>query len=317
MKEKRSYGSKPFGYALTLSGGLLWAIGAACGQRIFEAHHLTADWLVPIRISIAGLALLLFSFLKYPATDVLSIWREPKDRRDLILFAALGSAASQYTYYACIQYSNAAFATVLSYMFPAVILLYQIALLRRLPKFYETVSVLFVTLGAITCSTHWNFSAMRVSSLALGIGIACAITAAYHTVKPQRLLRKYALVSIMGWAMTIGGLLLLLLCRPWTISVSPNPELILLMSVIILGGTILAFTCFQGGVRIVGSLAGSILAAIEPIGAIVLAALFLKVPFTAADLIGFVLILSTIPIIALGQQRQQAAEKASQPGGIP
>ncbi len=309
MEASTTHGSKPFGFFLTISGGLLWALGGSCGQQIFQHHNLTANWLVPYRILIAGILLLALSCLRYTPRQVLSVWKNRKDAKDLLLFSVFGAGASQYTYYTCIQYSNAAFATVISYMFPVVILLYGMFLSRRAPKRYELISVLLVTAGAFTCTTHWKLDALSGSPVALVIGILCAIASAYNTVKPQRLLRTYALISIMGWSMVVGGVVLGLLCRPWTIPFILDGELILLMSVVIFGGTILAFCCFQAGVRIVGSLSGSILASVEPIGAIVIAVLFLNVPFTPEDFVGFVLILATIPIIALGQNREALAAR--------
>lgn len=304
MNDGKSYGSKPLGFVLTLCGGLLWAVGASCGQQLFQVHDVTSNWLIPIRILLSGLVLLLYSFIKYPVKDVLSVWKTPKDARDLLLFSLFGATASQYTYYTCIQYSNAAFATVISYMFPVVILIYGFIRFRKAPKLYELLSVILVTVGAFTCTTHWNLGDLSVPPIAIIIGLLCAVTSAYNTVKPQRLLRTYALVSIVGWSMTIGGLVLCIALRPWTIPVTITPTLLLLMATIILGGTIFAFSFFQAGVRIVGSLAGSILASVEPVGAIVIAALFLKVPFTPEDFIGFLLILATIPIIAFGQHRE-------------
>lgn len=301
----KSYGSKPLGFALTLLGGLFWAIGGACGQRIFQVHHATSDWLVPIRILIAGLILLMISFSKHGSNNVMAVWNNRDDTRALILFTLFGAGASQYTYYTCIQYSNAAFATVISYIFPALILLYGIFRNKRLPRLYEFLSVILVTVGAFTCTTHWNFDAMSVSSRAIMFGLLCAAASAYNTIKPQKLLKTYPLLSIMGWSMTLAGLILFVICRPWTIAVSINLELILLMSVLIIGGTILAFCCFQAGVRIVGTLAGGVLAAVEPVGAIIIAVLFLNVTFTIEDLIGFVLILATIPLIAVGQYQEE------------
>ena len=310
MEASTSHGSKPLGFFLTIAGGLLWALGGSCGQQIFQNHHLTSNWLVPYRILIAGTILLILSCLRYPPRQVFAIWKNRKDTKDLLLFSVLGAGASQYTYYTCIQYSNAAFATVISYMFPVVILLYGMFRSRRAPKRYELVSVLLVTAGAFTCTTHWNLESLSVSPIALVVGILCAVASAYNTVKPQRLLRTYALISIMGWSMVVGGVILCILCRPWTIPFVLNGELILLMAVVIGGGTILAFCCFQAGVRIVGSLSGSVLASVEPIGAIVIAVLFLNVPFTLEDFAGFVLILATIPIIAMGQNRETLATRA-------
>lgn len=270
--------SKPLGYILTLSGGLLWAVGGTFGQRVFQLYHVTADWLVPIRIFLAGVILLLFSCWKNGLKNSFSIFHNRKDRANLFLFSILGAGASQYTYYSCIQYSNAAFATVISYMFPAVILLYGIFQSRRLPKRYETISVILVISGAFACTTHFDLTSITLSPMAILFGVLAALTSAYNTVKPQALLRAYPLFSIMGLSMVISGIVLFALCRPWIISVTPDLRLFVLMSVVIIGGTIFAFCFYQAGVRIVGSLAGGILASAEPIGAVLIAVLFLVSP---------------------------------------
>lgn len=305
MEEKQNYGSKLIGFLLTLAGGLLWAIGGACGQRIFERFQVSSDWLVPIRLLVSSALLLSFSFVTYGKRQVLKVFSNRKDRKDLILFSLLGAGASQYTYYTCIQHSNAAFATVISYMFPVIILLYGVIHTKRLPKAYELLSVLLVTAGAFVCTTHLEFGVLSVSPSAILFGLLAAISSAYNTIKPQRLLRTYPLMAIMGLSMGISGLILTLLCRPWRFPLGASFELLFLMAVIIIGGTIFAFCCFQAGVRIVGGLVGGILAAVEPVGAVLIGVLFLGIAFTAEDFIGFLLILSTIPIIALGQYKEE------------
>lgn len=303
MESGKSYGSKTLGFSLTLLGALLWAIGGACGQRVFEVFSVSSNWLVPIRLLMSSAILLLISFLRHDAVSVMKVWKSRRDTKDLILFSLLGAGASQYTYYTCIQHSNAAFATVISYMFPVLILLYGMLHTKRLPKLYELVSVVLVTAGAFVCTTHLEFGALSVSSTALLFGLLAAAASAYNTIKPQRLLRTYPLLAIMGFSMGISGIALLLLCRPWRFHVAASAELVLLMAAIIIGGTIFAFCFFQAGVRIVGSLAGGILAALEPVGAVLISVFFLNVAFTVEDFIGFLLILSTIPLIAIGQYR--------------
>lgn len=46
------------GYIITICGGLGWAIGGACGQILFRDCGVDADWLVPIRMFLAGLMVL-------------------------------------------------------------------------------------------------------------------------------------------------------------------------------------------------------------------------------------------------------------------
>ncbi len=60
---------------------------------------------------------------------------------------------------------------------------------------------------------------------------------------------------------------------------------------------------------IVGSIIGSILSSVEPVASMVLSVLFLHVPLTAMDFLGFLLILITIPSIALGNSKQYKLQK--------
>jgi drug/metabolite transporter (DMT)-like permease len=78
---------------------------------------------------------------------------------------------------------------------------------------------------------------------------------------------------------------------------------VLLACVIVLG-TVLSFSLFQSGCSIVGSLVGSVLSSIEPVSSVVISVLFLHTAFTWLDLLGFSLILVTIPLMAIGKARE-------------
>ena len=51
------------GYIITICGGLGWALGGACGQILFRDCGVDADWLVPIRMFLAGLMVLAIATL--------------------------------------------------------------------------------------------------------------------------------------------------------------------------------------------------------------------------------------------------------------
>ena len=125
--------SMTIGYILAISGGIFWAVGGACAQLLFQACHITSNWIVPVRLMLAGTILVVFSALR--GKDVLSIWKNKQDIKELFIFGLLGSAMCQYSYYTSIEYSNVALATVLSYMSPIPILLYMLFKEKRLPQF--------------------------------------------------------------------------------------------------------------------------------------------------------------------------------------
>ena len=295
--------SLALGYILAISGGIFWAVGGACGQYLFQHNHMTSNWLVPVRLTISGILLLLFALLR--GENLLSVWKTKQDIFDILLFGLLGSALCQYGYYTSIQYSNVALATVLAYMSPAMILVYTVIKEQRLPKLYEAVCVLLVVVGAFVCTTHLNPGSLAVTPEALFWGLISAASFVVYTMQPRRLLQKFDLVMIIGWGMVIGGITLILLFRPWTIHVTVNSTLFLNMAVVILFGTVFSFCFYQAGVTIVGSITGSILSSVEPVASMIISVLFLQVPLTLLDFAGFILILASIPIIALGDKKQQ------------
>ncbi|WP_312939149.1 DMT family transporter [Oscillibacter sp.] len=63
-------------------------------------------------------------------------------------------------------------------------------------------------------------------------------------------------------------------------------------------GSALAFPMFMQGISDIGPVKSSMLAATEPVSATVCSALWLRTAFSPADLIGFILILSTIFLLA-------------------
>ena len=105
--------------------------------------------------------------------------------------------------------------------------------------------------------------------------------------------------------MTIGGAVMLLIFRPWHIQgVQFSGKLWVLLACVIVLGTVLSFSLFQSGCSIVGSLVGSVLSSIEPVSSVVISVLFLHTAFTWLDLLGFSLILVTIPLMAIGKARE-------------
>lgn len=291
------------GYIMTLCGGLCWAIGGACGQVMFRDCGVTSDWLVPIRLFLGGVITLIVAALT--GGKPLEILRHKDAWPPLLVFALLGSALCQYSYYTSVQYANVAFATVLSYCSPIVILLWTILSTRKRPHAYEIVSVVLVVLGAFTCVTHFNLSTLAVPVKGAVWGIISAVCFAFYTVSPRKLMQHYSVLSVTGWGMTMGGAAMLLVFRPWQMEgIEFGGKLWLLMICVILLGTVLSFSLFQTGCNIVGSLVGSVLSSIEPVGSVVISVLFLNTTFSWLDILGFFLILVTIPIMAIGKARE-------------
>lgn len=290
------------GMILTLAGGTMWGFSGTCGQYLMQDRGLTSNWLVPIRLLSAGALLLLICFFK-DGKQIGNIWK--KDWVGILIFGICGMSMCQYTYFTAIGASNAGTATVLQYLGPVLILVYLSLRSCRLPGPVELIAIVLAVAGTFFLATHGNPGAMVLSEKALFWGLLSAVALAVYTVQPGRLLQEYGSAVVTAWGMLIGGGMLCAIFRPWSIPVELDMSIVIGMAVIVLVGTVIAFSCYMEGIRCVGAKKGSLYASVEPVSATVFSVIWMKAEFGWMDLLGFACIISTIFILALDKPDQQ------------
>ena len=293
MKNKRTEGII---YALT--GGTCWGLSGCFGQYLFQEKEITAEWLVTIRLVFAGILLIVLGLLltKKRMGDV---WKDPVDKKKLLIFAIGGMLTCQYTYFAAIQHSNAGTATVLQSLSPVIILAIVCMKQKRLPKKLETGAILCALFGVFLLSTHGDIRSMSITTLALIFGLGAAASAAAYNLLSGNLLRKYGVYAIVGYAMFIAGIVMLFIVRPWNYNVVFDKGTVRATAGVVVIGTAVAFSLYLKGVSLVGPFMGSLLGMVEPITAVIISLLFLGADFHIMDLAGFVLILGTVVALSL------------------
>lgn len=287
------------GTMLTLLGGIMWGFTGTCGQYLLQSKALTSNFLVPIRLTLAGLILLAYCIAKSGrrAFDVVR-----HDAKAILVFAAFGMALCQYTYFSAIAASNAGTATVLQYTGPVLILGYMSLKKRTMPRGTELLAISLALLGTFLLATHGRPGEMAMSPAALFWGLLSAVSLAVYTVQPGRLLESYGSPAVTAWGMLIGGVMLLAAFRPWTMDVSIDVPTVIGILMTVLVGSVFAFTAYMEGVRCVGPKKGSLYASIEPVSAAVFSCLLMGARFELMDLAGFACILSTIFLLAMDKK---------------
>ena len=286
------------GIIITLIGGTFWGLSGTCGQYLFLNKASCSDWLVPIRLLFAGATLILFYLIKDRAT-CLEPWKHTKSAITLLCYGILGMMLCQYSYFRAIEASNAGTATVLQYVSPVLIMLVMCAWEKRMPRLIDIFCVLLALSGIFLLATHGHADQLVVSGTALFWGLFSAVTVVFYNLIPRGLMRIYPTPMLLGWAMFIGGALLFVLRKPWLYHPVLDTGALACLAFIILGGTIAAFSLYMLGVKYIGPEKASLYACVEPLAATVFSFLWLKVPFTAMDILGFILIMSTIFLLTL------------------
>ena len=285
------------GMLSTFVGGTLWGINGVMGNYLFLNKNVTTPWLIPYRLILAGFLLLGYLYYK-KGSKIFDILKNPKDLAQILLFGLIGMLGTQYTYFSAIQFSNAAIATVLTYFGPTLVLIYMCLREKRKPLKYEVVSICLSSFGVFLLATHGDITSLQISFKALIWGILSALSVVFYTVQPESLLKKYGASIVVAWGMMIGGIFIAFVTKPWNISVTFDFVTFLVLMLIIVFGTIIAFILYLTGVNIIGPTKASIIACIEPVAATICAILFLGVTFDFLDVIGFLCIISTIFIVA-------------------
>ncbi|MDB5758691.1 MAG: EamA family transporter [Burkholderia sp.] len=285
------------GFILAITAAILWGISGVCAQFVFQEKRINIEWMVTVRLLVAGVSLLMYS-ASPPTANIWHIWRSRRSAFDLLVFAVFGMLAVQYTYFAAIKHSNAATGTVLQYLGPVFIALYFSFIGKRLPSRLECAALFFACLGTLLLVTHGDLGSMKISGLALFWGVSSAIALAFYTIHPVRLLRENDAANVVGWSMVVGGLGLSLLSKPWNIPGVWDMQTISAAGFIIVFGTLLSFYAYMAAVKRIGPQKTSLLACAEPLAATLVGVLWLNIPFALADWIGSLCILATLFILS-------------------
>ena len=293
MERKRSV----FGAFCGLMTGICWGVSGVFGQFLFETRGIETSWLVPIRLTSAGILLLIYLFLSR-RDEMMNLCRNKRDFIQTILAGVCGTMMFQLTFFGTVQRSNAGTATVLQYLAPVFIMIYVCMRTKRIPKKLETLSIVLAISGIFLISTHGNIHSLVMTPEALVWGIGCAFFMFLNTVIPESLYERHASEVVVGWALLFGGIVLSCVFQPWRYAVHWDLAVLISMFFIVIGGSVAAYLFYANSIKRIGPTKASLFSCIEPVTATLLSALWLKTSFMWIDLIGFALILSTIFILS-------------------
>lgn len=284
---------KNLGALITIAAGILWGFSGACGQYIFERFPIEPAHLTSIRMLSAGVILCCIGFVT-DKKNMLGIWKVKTDCIKLIIFAVFGIMASQLTYMTAISYTNSGTATILQYIGPVLVMIASCAMQKRLPTARESLAIFLVIIGTFFIATHGNISNMIINTSGLMWGLLAAVALALYTLIPGNITKQYSSITITGYGMLLGGIVLAVLSQAWKVQLSSDFRFIAAFAGIVIFGTVLTFTLYLKGITMVGPVTASMLASVEPVSAAAFMIVWLKVPFHYMDLIGFSCILITI-----------------------
>ncbi|WP_140985007.1 DMT family transporter [Asticcacaulis tiandongensis] len=292
---------------LALFSALCWGIAGTLAQFLFHHKNISPEWLVTARMLVTGVLMTAFALIRRPKVT-LSVFSDRKDTLRLLSFSILGMWSVQYTYFAAINASNAATATIIQYVGPVLIAGWYAAIEKRWPRPLEFLCLFMAIGGVFLLVTHGRPDSLSLSPMALFWGLLAAVALAVYTIQPLQLMSRYPTEAVIGWAMLIGGGLFSLISQPWHIEGVWDPQSLSAFAFIVVFGTLLSFHAYLTAVKLIGARPVSLMACAEPLAAAGIGIVWLKIPFGAYDWLGATLILGTILILTLQEQKPPNTE---------
>ena len=285
------------GTLLTVIAGIAWGLSGTSGQYLM-AHGISALVLTNIRLIIAGLLLVLLSYIK-SKEQFLAFLKDQSSLFSLLLFSLFGLFLNQLAYLSAIQETNAGTATVLQYVCPVGILAYTCIKDKVAPTIAEIISMVLAIGGTFLIATHGQLDQLSMTPAGLFWGLFSALTYALYIILPIKLIQKWGSILVIGVGMTISGFLAVPFTGLIGASIPMSLDIFLAFAGIILIGTVFAYTAFLKGTSMIGPVKSSLLASIEPISAVFFAFMIMGDIFYPVDFLGMAMILLAVTIISL------------------
>ncbi|WP_054970299.1 DMT family transporter [Alicyclobacillus ferrooxydans] len=288
------------GIVMVLIGSTLWGVSGTASQQLFQHDGFSAAWLVDVRMGLSGIVLLVSVVFTQGTPKLWAVWKRPRDAFHLIAFSLAGLLMVQYSYLASIHDGNAAMATFLQYLGPAVILLYVTLKARRLPTQIEGVALVFALVGTFLLVTNGAWGKVVVPPAAVIWGLISAITLAIYTVSPYSLIRRYGSAPIIGWGMLIGSIGCSMVAPPWQTGHSRfSTGSLILIGFVVVFGTLLAFYLYLSSTNYITPSETSLIACMEPLSAAAASVIWLHTHLGVATVAGGVCILITVILLGV------------------
>ena len=285
------------GIVFTLLGATCWGLSGVLGEYLLNISKIDPVWIIANRLFFSGIVMVAMLFLK-DKNNLVRVFSDKKDILKLLNFSFFGLLICQGTFFLTIKYTNAGMATVIQYIGPVIIMLYYCIIGRRWPLPREVIAIVVSLFGTVLIATHFDFSKLNISTLGLFWGVLSAFGLASYNIFSISLTTKYGVMPIMAWGLLIAGVVVYF--TTGSNYVPDNFTLIdfICMSGVVIIGTILSFSLYLEGVRLIGAVTGSIIGCFEPIAAIIFSFLLLGTTFGTIDLIGAAFILSAVIVLS-------------------
>jgi drug/metabolite transporter (DMT)-like permease len=304
------------GYLYIASATFLWGVSATLGRAAFTGRLLTGGQaLSPVdplilsqsRVTFSCLALLLI----LAATRGVRRLRLPwVDVGRTFLLGTLGTAGSNYFYYLAIERTNVATAIILQYTAPIWVLLYAVARRLQKPTLERVAAVALAVAGSGLVINVFKGGGFRMDAVGVTAAVLAAFSFAFYNVFGHGILMRYDRWTVLLYTTFGASLFWMAVNPPWKIAAahhSGGQWLFLLVFAVV--SALAPFSLYAAGLQHLDPTRAIVASCLEPVFAIVIAAMALGEVVQPLQAAGVALVLLAIVVVQMPSRGKRGEER--------
>lgn len=276
--------------------GVCWASSGVAVQDFFAHSEKSAMELTNIRMCLAGLLMLLITFLrKRFLNSFVRLNHRPRFWFDVLLYGIIGVVMVQFTYFQAISIGGAAPTTVILSSVPAMVVIWDSFREKKLPTRQEIFAVVSVMIGVFFLVTGGNPSKLLVPISCLLWSLSSGAAFAFSMIFVKHLFaERIEPIFLTSVGMFGGGLLTFFLIDDYDLLKFFLPEVFFDVAWIIIFGTVTAFMIFNAGLKFLTPEEAAVTSTIEPASSVVISYFIFGTSFGFIESLGIFLVLVAI-----------------------
>jgi len=281
------------GYLLVVAAAALWG-SLSVVAKLLLTSGISPITLVSVRTSLAFL--LLASVLGILSPDRLRIGT--RDLPYLAIFGIFGLALSNVSFYFALSRIRVATTLLILYTSPLLVLVASAILWGDPIRRRDLTGALFALLGCALVIRIYEPAALRLNALGVAAAFLGACAFAFYNIWGKLGTRRFSPWTIVVYTLGFSAAFWLPISPPWRFFVEGHPAWIWAgLGTIVVGGTILPFTLYLGGLARISAAHANLTSTLEPVVGALTALLVLGETLEWPQFFGGALTLAGIALI--------------------
>jgi drug/metabolite transporter (DMT)-like permease len=294
------------GYMMIVGAALFWGVSATAAKYLQNLGVGTV-LIVQTRVSFSALILLFyFALFKRETLRVrmADLWR-------FALVGVIGVAGANFTYYSVIKESTVATGILIQYTAPLLVMAYAVTVKEEKFSLTKVVAAVVSLGGCFLAVGGYDQDVVVITPSVLIHGVGSVFCFSFMTVYTRHLLRRYSLWTTSFYAILFASCFWLFVNPLWTIGAGDlSPELWVSLAILALFSILIPHSLFFGGLRVIVPSRAIITSTLEPIAAIVSAAVILAEHLRSIQVAGATMVILAIILLNLRPERERVLQPA-------